>query len=109
MQRTHGERRGGTNGDRTPEYKAWANMRQRCNNPRVPQYAYYGARGIKIDPAWDTYEQFLKDMGRRPTEYHTLERIDNNLGYSKGNCIWATKSQQQRNTRAYNPLKHRKP
>jgi hypothetical protein len=83
-------------------------MRQRCRNPLAPQYIYYGARGITIDPAWDTYGQFLKDMGRRPLD-HTLERIDNNLGYSKGNCIWATKSQQQRNTRQYNPNKPRKP
>lgn len=84
----------------TPEYRAWQAMKNRCGNPRGQDYSYYGGRGIGFDPKWDRYENFLQDMGRRPTSKHTLERKNGNLGYCKDNCLWATRQTQSRN-RAY--------
>lgn len=84
---------------RTSEYLAWVNMRQRCNNPNVPQYADYGGRGITVDPAWDSFEQFLSDVGPRPTQLHSLDRIDNDQPYGPRNCCWATREAQNANRR----------
>lgn len=74
-------------------------MRNRCLSPKSPLYKYYGQRGITICPEWDSFPQFLKDMGYKTDPLHQLERIDNSLGYSPKNCKWATKTEQQRNTR----------
>jgi len=84
----------------TPEYRAWQAMKNRCGNPRGQDYEYYGKRGISFDPKWGQYENFLRDMGRRPTPKHTLERKNGDLGYCKDNCLWATRKTQSRN-RAY--------
>lgn len=83
---------------RTHVYNVWKQMHQRCENPRSPSFKNYGARGIKVDPAWKDFEVFLRDMGDRPPGY-TLERLNNNLGYSKANCGWRTQSHQMNNTR----------
>lgn len=86
----------------TPEFRAWANMLQRCENPNWPRYADYGGRGIKIHQAWRTnFETFLADVGARPSRNHSLDRIDNNGNYEPGNVRWATRSQQQRNKRRF--------
>lgn len=77
----------------------WKGMKQRCDNPKRKDYAYYGGRGISYDPKWSTLSGFLADMGDRPSLKHTLDRIDSNKGYSKDNCRWATRSQQARNQR----------
>jgi hypothetical protein len=70
-------------------------MRNRCTNPRHRSFKDYGARGIGIDdPRWHSYEAFLENMGRRPTSQHSLHRIDNDKGYCKANCIWATWGEQ---------------
>lgn len=80
------------------EFSSWTEMCKRCLNPKYKRYAQWGGRGIGIDPAWKNFEVFLKDLGPRP-EKHTLDRIDNSLGYSKANCRWADQKTQTRNTR----------
>lgn len=75
-------------------------MISRCTNPNRPDYKFYGERGITVSQKWlRSFSQFLEDMGERPHD-HSLDRIDNSKGYSKGNCRWATKRQQMQNTRS---------
>lgn len=81
-----------------PTYKSWESMRARCNNPNNTRYQDYGGRGIQCCPEWKDFEQFQADMGNRPAGT-SLDRKDNNGNYTKDNCRWATKEQQQRNTR----------
>jgi hypothetical protein len=82
---------------RTSLYRAWVNMRNRCRNPRNPNYPYYGGRGIEILPAWDDFAVFCADVGPHPGAGLTLDRIDNNGHYKPGNVRWATRAQQSRN------------
>lgn len=85
---------------RTKEYKAWAHMLGRCNNPTDSGFANYGARGITVDPRWvHSFEAFLEDMGLAPSTSHSLDRINCNGNYEPGNCRWATAKVQARNTR----------
>lgn len=84
--------------DGTPTYNAWAHMLTRCNNVRHKQYPEYGGRGIKVCDEWHKFENFFADMGEKPDGY-SLDRIDNDAGYSKANCRWATITQQIRNRR----------
>jgi hypothetical protein len=79
-------------------YKAWTSMRSRCRNPLDRNYPNYGGRGIAVCKEWDSYDKFKEDMGEQP-EGSTLERIDNDKGYYKGNCKWATHIEQGRNRR----------
>ena len=83
----------------SPEYVVWLSMRNRCNNPRARGYENYGGRGIAVDPLWNSFDVFYRDMGHRPTVRHTIDRIDNDRGYSKSNCRWATRGENSRNTR----------
>jgi hypothetical protein len=92
-----------THGDtKSLEYKTWLSMRKRCNQIKSISYKYYGGRGIKICDRWSSengYQNFLADMGRKPTEKHTIDRIDVNGNYEPSNCRWATKQQQEENKR----------
>lgn len=83
----------------TSEWMAWSSMKDRCQNPNNKSYQRYGGRGIKVCPEWFEYKQFLADMGRKPTPKHSLDRTDNNLGYSKSNCRWALPIEQSNNIR----------
>ena len=82
----------------TQEYNIWAIMKQRCLNKNNPKYKNYGGRGIKVCEEWLKFDNFYKDMGERP-EGKSIDRIDNEKGYFKENCRWATLKQQGRNKR----------
>ena len=83
---------------RTPTYRSWWAMRQRCRHKSQSSYPNYGGRGILICERWDKFSAFLADMGQRPYG-HTLDRIDNFGNYEPGNCKWSTRLQQASNTR----------
>lgn len=91
------------NMSKTKTFKTWDCMIQRCTNPKNTNYHKYGGRGISVCEEWKTFSNFLKDMGERPKN-KTLDRINNNLGYYKKNCRWATTKEQgmnKRTTRKY--------
>jgi len=82
---------------KSPEYITWAGMRQRCLNKNHSAYRLYGKIGVKICPRWNSFENFLEDMGRRP-EGFSLDRISGSKTYSKATCRWANQNQQVRSS-----------
>lgn len=80
-------------------YTVWQQMKDRCNNPHSAAYANYGGRGISYDPSWELFANFFADMGD-PPKGRFLDRRDNSLGYSKSNCRWVTRTQNNRNQRS---------
>lgn len=85
---------------KSPEYQSWKAMIQRCTNPNAAGYEHYGGRGISVCPEWlHSFAQFFADMGMRPDINYSLDRKDNDKGYSKDNCRWATSSVQNNNRR----------
>lgn len=96
----HGE---SIKGQKTPEYRAWGSIIDRCCNPNHASFHNYGGRGITVCQRWKSYSNFLEDIlntiGRRPSNLYSLDRIDNSLGYELGNVRWATKKEQGNNRR----------
>lgn len=83
---------------KTTEYRIWRGIVQRCCNPNHDHYDKYGGRGITICNEWrDNFMEFLADMGPRPSADHTIDRKDNDKGYYKDNCRWATLIEQNNN------------
>ncbi len=82
----------------TLTYQRWVNMLTRCCNPRSKSYPNYGGRGITVCERWQNFENFYADMGEPPPNC-TIERVNNELGYSPENCKWEPKKVQARNTR----------
>lgn len=82
------------------EYRIWKSIRQRCNNPSHKNWSVYGGVGITICARWNSFENFIEDMGIAPSDTHTIDRINGTLGYSKENCRWATRLEQSRNIKS---------
>lgn len=89
---THGKRK-------DPIYAVWNSMIQRCHSPDNSQYPDYGGRGITVCQEWRTFENFYKDVGDPPFKGAMLERANNDLGYNPANITWATRAEQNNNTR----------
>ena len=84
---------------RTPEYRAWSGMHDRCGNPNGNSFEDYMGRGITVCERWKSFLNFLADMGVRPSSEHSLDRRDNDGNYEPGNCRWATAEEQAHNRR----------
>ena len=91
----HGHNR---KGKTTPEYRAFNHAKERCNNPKDKGYSYYGERGIKF--LFNDFQEFLNEIGLRPSKKYSLDRILNDGNYEVGNVKWSTRSEQMKNRRS---------
>lgn len=87
----------------SPTYSSWAAMKERCLKPSHHAYGRYGGAGIRICDRWMRFENFLADMGERPSAEHSLDRVDPNGDYEPGNCRWATRKEQRDHRRSLKP------
>jgi len=100
FRRQGGRRHGHTNGEeKTGTYQSWTAMKARCLNPNDENYKYYGGRGITVCRRWLDFENFLADMGLRPSGKMSIERNDVNGNYEPGNCCWIPHADQSKNRR----------
>jgi len=83
---------------KSPEYKAWDAMIQRCTNPNCKAYHYYGGRGITVCNNWKDFVKFFSDMGKQPFPKAQIDRIDNNGNYEPSNCRWTDHKTNARNS-----------
>lgn len=91
----------------TPTYSTWHSMIGRCGNPNDPSYGRYGGAGVKVCARWRKFENFLADMGERPSLSHSIDRIDSKRGYTRENCRWASHVEQNNNLKSNVRLKFR--
>ena len=87
-------------------YGSWYAMKQRCDNPNHKQFKDYGGRGITYEPCWKTFEGFKADMHEGYRKGLTIERINTNGNYSKENCRWTTRKEQNNNKRKHIMVEH---
>jgi hypothetical protein len=88
---THGHNRVGK---QTPEYRAWRGIVQRCCNPNAENYKRFGGNGVELDPRWRKFDNFLKDVGTKPSPKHSIGRIFDLPRYAKDFAVWQTQRQQ---------------
>jgi hypothetical protein len=84
---------------KSPTYKVWATMLNRCRNPNVKSFRCYGGRGVSVCERWTVFENFFADMGHAPKGNH-IDRINNSGDYEPGNCEWVTPKHNQNNKRS---------
>lgn len=88
-------------------YSSWRSMLKRCYNPKHKSYSHYGAKGITVSSDWrSSFQSFLADMGEAPSSKHTIDRLNNELGYFKDNCRWATPIDQATNRKTSKYLEY---